>query len=70
MPHQVAPDLMAWDSIDRHCIWKRQPSTHAELEQAIRVLEAKIWAATDTRPAEYCDHARLDPKYSKSFERS
>jgi hypothetical protein len=42
VPHTVAPDLMGWaDEKTSHCIWKKQPETRGELDQAIRVLEVQ-----------------------------
>jgi hypothetical protein len=40
IPHVVAPDLMGWaiDDVD-HCIWRKQPETPVELEQAIKVFD-------------------------------
>ncbi len=65
VPHQVAPALIAQDSVDRHCIWRKQPTTRTELEQAIAVLENQDvgchrYAGDDPSilqrlPAECCD---------------
>ena len=66
VPHVVAPDLMAWADDNRnHCIWKRQPQTPQELDQAVAVLESQElgchrYAGDDPAilkriPAEYCD---------------
>jgi hypothetical protein len=42
VPHVVAPDLMGWAGNERgHCIWKKQPATPKELDQAIEVLETQ-----------------------------
>lgn len=42
VPHTLAPDLVGWtDEKLRHCFWKKQPETPAELERAIEVLEAQ-----------------------------
>lgn len=39
-PHQVAPDLIGWDdSTPGHCIWKKQPATPEELEQAFAAFD-------------------------------
>jgi hypothetical protein len=67
VPHAVAPDLMGWvDEKTSHCIWKKQPETRGEVDQAIRVLEVQElgchrYAGND--PAilkrispEYCDY--------------
>jgi hypothetical protein len=67
VPHSVAPDLMGWaDDKMSHCIWKKQPETPAELDQAIAVLEAQElgchhYAGDDPAilkriSSEYCDH--------------
>jgi hypothetical protein len=38
-PHAVAPDLIGWVDAERpHCIWKKQPQTADETEQAIGVI--------------------------------
>ena len=37
-PHEVAPELVGWSSDDAHCIWKKQPTTSAELDRAIEVI--------------------------------
>jgi len=40
-PHAVAPDLIGWvDGEASHCVWKKQPETEAELEQAFRAFDA------------------------------
>jgi len=40
-PHAVAPDLIGWvDGDTSHCIWKRQPESADEIEQAIHVFAA------------------------------
>ncbi|MDA0204502.1 MAG: hypothetical protein O3A53_07285 [Acidobacteria bacterium] len=39
-PHEVAPDLIAWTEGASSCIWKKQPATPEELEQAISVIGA------------------------------
>ncbi|HEV8145382.1 MAG TPA: hypothetical protein VGP79_03335, partial [Bryobacteraceae bacterium] len=40
-PHEVAPDLIGWaDAGLTHCIWKKQPETEAELQQALRAFDA------------------------------
>jgi hypothetical protein len=72
VPHVVAPDLVGWtDEKHLHCYWKKQPATPAELERAIRVLEAQEldchrYAGTD--PAilnrilsSLCDHPQVSP---------
>lgn len=75
VPHAVAPDLMGWtDDKMSHCIWKKQPETSEELDQAIAVLEAQELgchryaggepAILKRISAEYCDH--LLPPQRKS----
>jgi hypothetical protein len=42
VPHVVAPDLMGWTGNETgHCIWRKQPETPKELDQAIAVLETQ-----------------------------
>lgn len=42
IPHVVAPRLMGWtDEKHPHCIWKKQPETREEIEQAITVFEVQ-----------------------------
>jgi hypothetical protein len=41
-PHVVAPDLIGWAINDvHHCIWKKQPETPVELEQATNVFDVQ-----------------------------
>jgi hypothetical protein len=67
-PHVVAPDLIGWaDPELSHCIWKKQPETKEELEQAFAAFDVADlgcyrYAGTDRSimervGAEYCDHA-------------
>jgi hypothetical protein len=67
-PHVVAPDLIGWgNSKYPHCIWKKQPETKEELEQAFAAFDASEigcyrYAGTDRSimgrvGAEFCDHA-------------
>jgi hypothetical protein len=68
-PHAVAPDLMSWaaNTKSQHCIWKKQPESDAELEQALAVFSVQElgchrYAGNDLSiiekiGAEYCDHA-------------
>ena len=39
-PHTVAPELIGWaENVDQsHCVWKRQPQTAQEIEDAIGVI--------------------------------
>ena len=41
-PHAVAPDLIGWATNveNEHCIWKKQPETPEELEQALAAFDA------------------------------
>jgi hypothetical protein len=42
VPHVVAPDLIGWTNEKYpHCFWKKQPETSAEVERAIKVLDAQ-----------------------------
>jgi hypothetical protein len=65
-PHVVAPDLIGWAKTDEHhCIWKKQPETPEELEQAFAAFDASEvgcyrYAGTDPVVIarighEYCD---------------
>jgi hypothetical protein len=67
VPHVVAPDLIGWqDARMRHCIWKTQPETPKEFEQAFKVFEVQEagchrYAGTDQSileriPPEFCDN--------------
>jgi hypothetical protein len=79
VPRVVAPDLVGWtDEKLRHCFWKKQPETPAELDRAIAVLEAQElgchrYAGTD--PAilnrisfSYCDYPMLPPSAPEQAE--
>jgi hypothetical protein len=72
-PHAVAPSLIGWaesgDASHSHCIWKRQPETPKEFEEAIdAVLASEVachrYAGDDPKiigllgPL-YCDAAPL-----------
>jgi hypothetical protein len=72
-PHAVAPDLIGWadpENLD-HCIWKKQPETPEELEQALAAFAASEvgcyrYAGTDAAimeriGLEYCDNAPAQP---------
>ena len=41
-PHAVAPNLVGWaENVEfEHCIWKRQPQTQQEIEEAIGAVLA------------------------------
>jgi hypothetical protein len=42
VPHALAPDLVGWtDEQQNQCIWKKQPGTQKELDQAVAVLNAQ-----------------------------
>jgi len=67
-PHAVAPDLIGWATDDElRCIWKKQPETDAEMQQAFRAFDASCiacyrYAGTDPTVIEHlgqehCDHA-------------
>lgn len=66
-PHAVAPDLIGWaDDAMSHCVWKKQPETPDEWDQAFAAFEASEigcyrYAGTDPAVAErigfeFCDH--------------
>ena len=71
-PHTVAPDLIGWADLPPgvypHCIWKKQPETEDEWDQAYSAfLAAEIkcyrYAGKDPQVIarlgeDYCDHAR------------
>ncbi len=48
-PHVVAPDMIGWaeDGGDAylHCVWKKQPETPEELDQAIAAFNASCVSA-------------------------
>jgi len=66
-PHTVAPELIGWaENVDQsHCVWKRQPQTAQEIEDAIGVIlvsevACHRYAGDDQRVIdrlgwEYCD---------------
>ena len=70
-PHAVAPDLIGWARVgpdeSDHCIWKKQPETMLEFEQAIMASEASEvgcyrYAGQDRKiisriGREYCNNA-------------
>jgi hypothetical protein len=79
VPHVVAPDLVGWtDEKVRHCFWKKQPESPAELERAIAVLEAQElechrYAGTDAAiliriSSTYCDYTTPSPRILERVE--
>jgi hypothetical protein len=40
-PHAVAPDLIGWakGTEHEHCVWKKQPETYQEMEQALAAFD-------------------------------
>ena len=74
-PHVVAPDLIGWASETdfEHCIWKKQPETVEELEQAFAAFDASCIAAyryAGSDPAiisrigaDHCDQANLATQF-------
>lgn len=77
-PHHAAPELMGWATQDQdgpHCIWKRQPETPEEVEQAVAaVLSSEVGCHryAGTGPdiigkigTSYCDHPELAPPGTK-----
>jgi len=68
-PHAVAPDLIGWAKTDDgpfcHCIWKKQPETPEEFEQAVAAFEVSdvgCYRYAGRDPAvmmkirQFCDH--------------
>ncbi|MFN9460233.1 MAG: hypothetical protein ACK6D7_23070 [Acidobacteriota bacterium] len=40
-PHEVASDLIGWSNPEiGHCIWKKQPETAQEMQQALAAFDA------------------------------
>jgi hypothetical protein len=79
VPHVVAPDLVGWtDEKYPHCFWKKQPETPAELERAIKVLDAQELGChrySGTDPAildrllsTYCDYPNRTPLASQQAD--
>jgi len=78
-PHAVAPDLIGWaaNSEYQHCIWKKQPETFAETEQAFAAFDASEvgcyrYAGDDPTIMErigrdFCDHAPPVPLEVRSL---
>jgi hypothetical protein len=72
-PHAIAPDLIGWaEAVDNfsHCIWKRQPLTADEVEDAIgAVLASEVachrYAGDDQQVID-----RLGPDYCDAPGRS
>ncbi len=78
VPHVVAPDLMGWtEGEGSHCIWRKQPETPKEIDQAIAVLDTQELgchryagsnpAILERISAEHCDnpshpHRATQPK--------
>jgi len=72
-PHVVAPDLIGWGegSESLHCIWKKQPETPEEMEQAFEAFDASEvgcyrYAGNDRAimnriGMDYCDHTLVRP---------
>jgi hypothetical protein len=80
-PHAVAPDLIGWaaDSEHEHCIWKKQPETPQEMEQAFDAFAASCvscyrYAGPDRAVMErigfdYCDNApSVWPKVNADYK--
>ena len=77
-PHAVAPDLIGWatNTEYEHCIWKKQPQTPEELEQAFSAFDASEvgcyrYAGDDPKiisriGPDYCDQFEPKPK-TQSF---
>jgi hypothetical protein len=72
-PHAVAPDVIGWATVDAndepHCIWKKQPETPGEWEQAFMAFAASEigcyrYAGADPDVMnrlghQYCDQAEV-----------
>ncbi len=70
-PHVVAPDLIGWATVEAeeylHCIWKKQPETPAEWQQAFMAfdvceMECYRYAGSDPNAIDrigykHCDQA-------------
>jgi hypothetical protein len=42
VPQAAAPDLVGWvDGDVSHCFWKKQPTTHEEMQQAFAVFDGQ-----------------------------
>ena len=75
-PHVLAPDLIGWakDTEYEHCIWKKQPETADELEQAFAAFDVSEvgcyrYAGNDAAimnriGQEYCDQGKIRPSIS------
>ena len=73
-PHAVAPDLIGWaeGTEYEHCIWKKQPETPQEMEQALAAFEASEvgcyrYAGCDPTVMkriglDYCDQTVIRPE--------
>ena len=72
-PHAIAPDLIGWaETADgfSHCIWKRQPQTPAEVEDAIDVILASEVACHRYAGDDQQVINRLGPEYCDASLRS
>ena len=72
-PHVAAPDLIGWNNAEAdHCVWKKQPETPEELEQAFAAFRASCiscYRYAGNAPQimariglDYCDQAAPDRK--------
>jgi hypothetical protein len=72
-PHVVAPDLIGWvDTKLSHCIWKKQPETKEELEQAFAAFDMSCvscyrYAGTDRSIHGKSRRGVLRPRASDCF---
>ena len=79
-PHAVAPDLIGWATNVEydHCIWKKQPGTPEELEQAFAAFDASEvgcyrYAGGDPKiiariGSDFCDHVGIRPDRTERRE--
>jgi hypothetical protein len=78
-PHAVAPDLIGWaKNVEyEHCIWKKQPQTPEEFEQAFAAFDASEvgcyrYAGDDPKimariGLDFCDQTASDSKPRSVF---
>jgi hypothetical protein len=70
-PHAVAPGVIGWaDDSQLHCIWKKQPESPAELEQACAAFDASCLACYRYAGEDQSIMQRLGPEYCDHFPRS
>ena len=71
-PEAVAPDLIGWADVGEaepsHCIWKKQPETPTELEQAIAAFDASCCESYRYAGKQPAIIARLPPQCCDQVE--